>query len=68
MHVNVTHSLDDMKKNVMIKMEHYDSILGEINEAKNQYVGENALKDVTTTDDSRYNIDTSTPRPPLQRL
>ena len=70
MHVNLMYSLDDMKNIVMIKNESYDLKLGEINEAKNYYVDENALHDVTRTHDSRYNIDTSTTtlRPPLQRL
>ena len=67
MHVNLMYSLDDMKNIVMIKI---DSKLGEIYEANNYCVDENALHDVTRTHDSRYNVDTSTTtlRPPLQRL
>ena len=69
MHVNLTHSLNDMKNNVMMKITHYDSLLSEINEAKNYYVDINAFNDVTGTHSSIYNIDTSTSlRPSRQTL
>ena len=55
MHVNLTHSVNDMKNIVMIKIKYYDTLLGEINEAKNYYVDETALHDVTSTHSSIYN-------------
>ena len=69
MHVNLTNSLDDMKNIVRLKIKSYDSLLSDVNEAKNYYVDINAFNDVTGTHSCIYNIDTSTSlRPSRQRL
>ena len=60
MHVNLTNSLDDMKNIVRLKIKSYDSLMSEINKAKNYSVDINAFNDVTGTHSSIYNIDTST--------
>ena len=55
MHVDLRHSLNDMKNLVILKIRYYDTLLGEINEAKNYYVDESALHDVTRTHSNIYN-------------